>query len=179
MQSERDNIKVCNNSSIITEAIKEAVYPVKLEYDTIIRHLVTENKRLSEKCFTLDSYIRSCRTAYDNLEQYSRRNNVRISGISETQREDTDQLVLQIVSNIGVDIALNTIDRFHRVGRKHPKDIIVKFVSYRDRRSLFANRKKLSTIDDNTLKDVYINDDLTAFRNTLFLSAISHEIRQN
>ena len=54
--------------------------------------------------------------------------------------EDTDDIVLKIASDIGSDLQLHEIDRSHRVGkpgehRTRPRDIIVKFTSYRARQN--------------------------------------------
>ena len=55
----------------------------------------------------------------DALEQYGRRNILRISGIPETDREDNDDFVLRVASDLGVPMSPREIDRSHRVGKVH------------------------------------------------------------
>ncbi|KAL8606910.1 hypothetical protein ACOMHN_048706 [Nucella lapillus] len=86
----------------------------------------------------------------DSLEQYSRRNNVRISGIPEPKggsvQEDTDNIVQKLGEAIGVRVTSEMIDRSHRVGKRtgtSDRQIIVKFTSYRYSRLLMTSRKGL------------------------------------
>ena len=81
----------------------------------------------------------------DEIEQYSRRNCLKFCGIPESNDEDCDQIILNVVNKLMLTdgtrkLTPEDIDRTHRVGRpkrgaittKGPRDIIVKFVSYRD-----------------------------------------------
>ena len=68
---------------------------------------------------------------------------LRIAGIPESLGEDTDEQVLDLAQDIDVDIFLSDIDRSHRVGkpRTHkPRDIKVKFATYRARRKMLKAR---------------------------------------
>ena len=78
----------------------------------------------------------------DDIEQYSRRNCLKFSWIHEEKNENTDKSILNIVNKIVLKdsdtmLDLSRIDRTHRVGPERndgkPRDIIVKFLSYRDR----------------------------------------------
>ena len=53
----------------------------------------------------------------DDLEQYSRRNTVRVRGLAETATEDTDGLVGDLAAR-KLDVKIGTSDgvRSHRVG---------------------------------------------------------------
>lgn len=53
----------------------------------------------------------------DDLEQYSRRNSLRVSGINETKNENTDDLIIKQSDVIGAEITLSEIDRSQK-GRK-------------------------------------------------------------
>ncbi|KAJ4446000.1 hypothetical protein ANN_12686 [Periplaneta americana] len=83
----------------------------------------------------------------DDLKQYQRRQCVRIFGIEEEVGENTDKLVVELATNIGVELKVEDIDRSHRVGRTtsdgRPRPIIVKFCSYRKRSEVFFNKKRL------------------------------------
>ena len=81
----------------------------------------------------------------DYLEQYGRRQCLRMYGIPQEENE-----------------------RAHRVGKKR-EDIIVKFCSFRDRTVVYKARKKCK--DTQNHKDVKIGLDLTAKRYSLFSDA--------
>lgn len=114
-----------------------------------------------------------CRT--DELEQYQRRNNLRVFGISETAKEDTDKLVIALFKEkLGVDIPECRLDRSHRLGKirvpepgqkKRPRPIIVRFTSYRDRRQVFTSKKKWKD------SGFSIQEDLTSDRQELLKRA--------
>ena len=64
-----------------------------------------------------------------------------MSGLKDEENENTDDLILKIASAVGSDIMLSDTDRTHRVGnpkgaRGRPRDIIVKFATYRSRFNL-------------------------------------------
>lgn len=123
----------------------------------------------------------------DDLEQYSRRNCLKFCGIPETKDENCDQIILNAVNKlILVDekkkITLDQIGRSHRVGRpprenqssKGPRDIIVRFVCYRDRARVFANKRNLKTFNqnDNGYR-IFVNEALTKRRTDLLFAGRS------
>lgn len=120
----------------------------------------------------------------DELEQYQRRNNVRIFGVPEVQGEVTDELVLNIFrETIGVDLPLNSIERSHRVGAPRvprevdkaprPRPIIVRFQSHRDRREIFAKKKALKG------SGMVLREDLTPRRAEVLRRAVErHGVRK-
>ena len=87
----------------------------------------------------------------DSLEQYSRRNNVRISGIPESTgaAENTDAVVKKVGEAIGVAVTDEMIDRSRRVGKpgKMGRDILVKFTSYRRKYLIMKARSNLKNKD--------------------------------
>lgn len=128
--------------------------------------LRTENRTLSTKVETLEKQI-------EQAEQYSRRNCLRVSGLKEEASEDTDALVMRLASTVGSEIQISDIDRSHRVGnprqqRDRPRDIIVKFSTYRMRQNFFKHRTALK---DSGYRGVFVNEDLTRQRSTLLYEA--------
>ncbi|PSN37253.1 hypothetical protein C0J52_17952 [Blattella germanica] len=108
----------------------------------------------------------------DDLEQYHRRQCLRIFGVEETREEDTDKLVIDVAAKIGVDLQIRDIDRCHRVGRmlegsSRSRAIIVKFVSYRQRNEVFKNKRKLKGLP------ITIREDLTRHRHKLLQECIT------
>lgn len=70
--------------------------------------LVAENATLSRR-------LQSCETCLNNLEQYSRRECIEISGIPEVKDENTDNIVIKVGSLIGLDLTKNDISVSHRL----------------------------------------------------------------
>lgn len=86
----------------------------------------------------------------DKMEQYPRRNCLKITGVHEEKNENTDTLVLNVINNLVLKentekISVKDISRSHRVGKYDPRrrtrDILVKFISYRDRARVYGNKK--------------------------------------
>lgn len=70
--------------------------------------------------------------AINELEQYSRKNNVVISGMPEHESESPTGLVIELGRILDVDIRLNDIDAAHRFGRTNngrSRPILVRFVT--------------------------------------------------
>ena len=106
----------------------------------------------------------------DALEQYSRRESIRINDIQQANVERpnvTEDKVIQILKKTGVDVKREDITACHRVG-KHKDDgtrpVIVKFISRKTRTAIMRSKK---LIKDQHPK-VFINDDLTSLRSRLF-----------
>ena len=85
--------------------LKDEVINLK---DIIIKNLQVENKRLNTKAKVLENKIIDLEIQNNNVDQYSRRNNVEISGIpqsiSDTQLEEN---VVHILKAIDVNITSN------------------------------------------------------------------------
>lgn len=138
-----------------------------------IASLEARNATLEGQNTALMSRVAVLEKAADQAEQYSRRNNIRISGCPETANEDTDNIVLKMASDIGCDLQLHEIDRSHRVGkpgenRTRPREIIVKFTSYRARQKLYKMRVALK---DHGYQGTFLNEDLTQYRSKLLYEA--------
>ena len=118
-------------------------------------------EQLEKEIEKKENRILKLETAANDLQQYSRRSSLRIFGVPEKEKEDTDQIVCDLVSSkLDIPITRNDIDRSHRTGKhlrdsKHHRSIIVKFCSYRKRSEIIRARKKLK----NT--GITIQEDLT------------------
>lgn len=152
---------------------------ISASLNTRISTVEAENVRLQEqvkdlnaKISKLEQFNNTYERKLDTAEQYSRRNCLRISGVSETPDENTDDIVLKIARECDVDLSLADISRSHRVkprakqptstGNIRPRDIIVKFISYRLRSALY--KKKMQLKGNDLFRGVYINEDLTQVR---------------
>ena len=77
---------------------------------------------MSTKLERKDEEISYLRKACNDLEQYSRRNCVRIFGIPEQSTENTTETVCNLVKDkLGINLQKSQIDRSHRVGNPESK----------------------------------------------------------
>ena len=185
----KDLIKVSLVEGIKTEMQKlqaklEEVEGKFLELETqiksktdIISTLQTQRKRDSQDMSKLKRDV-------NDAEQYSRRNCVRVYGISENSKEDTDQVMIDLASDkLDIKLERHEIDRSHGVGtprssaagaekQPSPRPIIVKFTTYRTRDLVLKRRRKL------TGTRIEIEEDLTTINRTL-LNKTKENVKNN
>lgn len=131
-----------------------------------------ENKisRMFEECIIL-------RNKMDSLEQYTRRNSIRLFGVPEQENEDTLKLVKEILTEkMELPETCCLIDRCHRLKSKNasknnatnarPNAIIIKFMSYNAKMSVNQRKKALKGTG------WVITDDLTSNRHALYRSVL-------
>ncbi|KAF2886645.1 hypothetical protein ILUMI_19529 [Ignelater luminosus] len=103
------------------------------ELEEFIQAVIQENIILKERI--------------DHLEQYSRRNNIRIFGMAEKQKENLEDSVIDIFEKkLNVYVPKEAIERIHRTGRDSEgktRPVIIKFLSYKTRQQVLNNKKKL------------------------------------
>ncbi|ELU18073.1 hypothetical protein CAPTEDRAFT_195866 [Capitella teleta] len=99
-------------SDIVGESFRQELISLKAELkqkDSVIKHL--------------DRRIESLESQNDALEQYTRRNSIRVTGLPEVEHEDILDRTLKIVNEdleVNPPISIMDIDRVHRVGRRNP-----------------------------------------------------------
>lgn len=157
-------------TSEIDKLVKEKVDIATSDLKNTVVSLKDENDKLKQSISELETKLL---TKVDDLEQYSRRSCIRISGIEEVTDENTDEIVLQLANRLDVELNPRDIDRSHRVGAPksvetdrqptRPREIIVKFKSYQARLALLKGRKALR----RNKEGIYINEDLTQTRKSL------------
>ena len=109
----------------------------------------------------------------NQLEQYSRRNNLRIEGLTDSDRETAEETVKNIISKVNehmpeVKISPEQIDIAHRIGpfkEGKSRSVIVKLQSRMTKQKIMKNKRKLKGTG------IFINEDLTR-RNQLVLASV-------
>ena len=170
-----------NSNENLLKKIKELVEQESLK---IVDKFSQQISQLKDEIAAKDIIIAKLEQRLDNQEQHGRQNNIRISGIPETENEITDNLVLEVTKSIGADIDINDICRDHRLGPKkagETRNIIVRFATYRAKRQVNNNKKHLKgkKLEEvfpsmnwaSNEGSVYVNDDLTKRRAMLFYEA--------
>lgn len=158
-----------NLATIVASSVHKAMAALQAD----VTKLKKDNLELTQKNVSLTVRVTNLEHQVDDMEQYSRRNCMRISGVGgEHFDENTDQIVMQMATDLGANLSVTDIDRSHRIGKPkpgRPRQIIVKFTSYWARNEVFGKRKALK--DTPGFKDIYFNEDLTAKRNQLLFEA--------
>jgi hypothetical protein len=96
-------------------------------------------------------------TRLDDLEQYSRKTCLKFAGIPEREDEDTDEVVLNTIDKLVLLQEFEKLDKYsisvsHRLGKpRHdkPRDIIVRFVRYRDKATVYRLKSNLKGFNEN------------------------------
>lgn len=161
-----DKISIIENC---VSCIKEAVTSLQSDVGELLLSVDVLNQK--PKQHTLN--ITKTKWNVDSLEQYTRRNNLRLFGIPENTEENTDTVVVSVLnSRLKMTLRLVDIERTHRVGKvqkgetKRPRAIIIKFCSYRIRHKVFQAKKLLKGTG------IVLKEDLTTLRATLLSKAV-------
>nr|XP_006823167.1 PREDICTED: uncharacterized protein LOC102803782 [Saccoglossus kowalevskii] len=140
------------------------------------------NQLLVEENRVLKYRVSDLECNHNELDQYIRRENLVISGVPQTESENTDAIALKIAQIADKNITMSDIDVSHRIGKRKPSvgqrynppsQIIVRFTSRRARDAVYKARKNLSTVKTSSLgyevtNDIYINENLTPIGKALF-----------
>lgn len=139
----------------ISDSIAESVK------DSVKHDLQNMTDRLDE----LQNKYNDIEDILDEQEQYSRRNCLVVHGVSENDRENTNEVIMGIIkNNLNIDVRPGDLDRSHRLGAKgrgeRPRGIIVKFTNYSIRDLVYKAKRRLK----GTTPKMYILESLTAKR---------------
>ena len=163
--------KQMDDSSVFKEAILEAF---NVAVQDKVKPLNEEIASLQSEVTKLKSkFIEASAKANDN-EQYSRRNNIRIFRLAETEGEDCYDEVLKLCQNdLEINGTRDELDHAHRIGKPKksrdgqtsppPRTMIVKLAGYSTKMKFFRARRKLGP------KKMFINEDLTKENHKLLL----------
>ena len=165
-ENDRKRLYEINNT---VKLLVEEVKSLKNEIERTNRkakRLEIENERL-KKSVNLSLF------KIDALEQYGRRENLRIHGIPESKnnQDDGEEIVLKIAKSLNVDLQPCEIQRAHRLGKKttnnisKPRPIIVRFISHKKRNKILFAKSNLKKTQE--FSQVFITEDLTPLRSKL------------
>lgn len=131
-----------NLSILISDAVNTQIKSIFEEQKVVI-------KSLEQKYENLTSEYAKLKSRAEKAELYSRRNNLRIFGIPEKQRENTNNLVWEIIHNNMklTNIRMEDIEKIHRIGVSKsagkPRAILVSFVNHSIREAVYKHKSKL------------------------------------
>ncbi|CAG2218026.1 unnamed protein product [Mytilus edulis] len=146
---------------------------LKIKYDDLdkkvesFQDIITVHES-SEVSNNLKAEIKYLKNKCDDLEQHSRKYMLRFTGVPFSYGENTDNKILQIASQMHVQMSQSDIVISHRTGKQHsdrPRPIIIRLSSHRVKESLLRlskfNRK------NPQLANISINQELTMLRSKL------------
>lgn len=167
------NASVCDAvqnllAPVIAKAVEEAIVSIRAERNAEIVELKQE--------------LKDTKRQLNEIEQYSRRNCINISGIPEKKGEDTDKMVLEVCRIAGAKVEECDIDLSHRIGKPtegKTRRIIVRFAKVSKRNDMYAARRKLrearatpgGVITEPALKNIFISENLTRENEYLMFKA--------
>ena len=160
----------------VVEHLKEAARSVKEEIaDLVVSKLSVVIDKLQQSLAEKDTIIAKleqrvsdAEKKLDDIEQYSRRTSVRITGIREQSHDNPNEEVKKLFQHLGVSPHVN---RVHRVGPIRndgtSRPILCQFTNYPDRALILSKRSILK----NDFPNVYVNEDLTRARSKILYQA--------
>ena len=109
----------------------------------------------------------------DDLEQYGRRENIRIHNVAESTsaKDDDEDVLFKVADALKIELAKYDIQRVHRIGVKKtsrnakPRPVIVRFVSYQKRNAFLFEKSKLRK--SMHFSNAFITKDLTPLRSKM------------
>ena len=172
----RDVFVACMKDEEMISALRDIFTPI------IDRAVSAAVKDKDEMIGRLEREIAEQRRTINDLEQYSRKNCINISGLPESTGENVISKVAELGAVVGVDICESDIDTAHRLGnpdKSKTRTVIVKFVRFDKREQLYAARKQIrtaripsgSSLTAPVLRGVYVTDSLTRANQAVMYAA--------
>lgn len=171
----KDTSFIKSVSSLIVEIVLENEDFKQTLFNALSIECETKLKETKQQNAEMKKTLNTTYYQLDKLDQYVRRENLRIYGYPENEDSNTDdgeKIIQKIAAELKVKLNVNTdIQRAHRLGkknpqRKSPRPVIVRFTSYKKRSEIIRKKKLLQKSE--SLKDCFMVEDLTTLRFKIF-----------
>ena len=154
-------------ASTIDSAVNKAIEKFKTDImqpmlkhkDDEITELKNKLEQKNQKISDLETKVVKLEKSHNDLEQYGRRQSIRLNNVQLPDIADCEQVVLNVLNKampIHGKINADEIERCHPIGkpnRKGNRQVIVKFLSYKTKARVYDARFNL--------RNVYMTEDLT------------------
>ena len=154
-------------ASTIDTAVNKAIEKFKIDVmqpmlkhkDDEIKTLKSEIEEKNKRIGDLESKVVNLEKSHNDLEQYGRRQSIRLNNVPLPDVADCEQVVLNVLNKampVHEKINADEIERCHPIGkpnRKGNRQVIVKFLSYKTKARVYGARFNL--------KNIYMSEDLT------------------
>ena len=144
---------------------------------------------MKAKVLQSENEIKLLQQSFNDMDQYLRRDCVKIRGLPIDSQQNSNNLVLKIAEKIGIDIKESDISVSHILRRRNFVDqsrlrqnsteaIIVKFVRRDIKDKFYRARKNLKNLtaanfDFESSNKIFINENLTRKNKELFNSGLN------
>ena len=165
--------------------VANVIEKVTLDIKHIIENAVTEDlvavraevDYLKTKIDTLENSLIAASIRSDDIDQYSRRDNLKIAGLIVEKNVSYADAIIEFGSQLGVHIVHTDISIAHKLPTKSKlSSRLVRFNRRSVRNDLYLARKK---IKDTLNYKLYINEDLTHRRSNLLHSLKRDELTKS
>ena len=134
--------------------------------DIIIKKLQDDNERFRTRCSKLENKLVSLETSTNAFEEYGRRNNLVLSGITDTIADDEmENTVISVFDDIDVEVESSNIEDCHPIGKPdkaNSRKTIISFVNREYCKKALLNRKNLDKcVRFNPNTKIFVNENLT------------------
>jgi hypothetical protein len=125
------------------------------EFDAFKKELLSfkeENKEMKKEIELLKCENDKLKNELSNLQSYSRRDNVVVTGVAETKNESVNEVFNSISKAIGSSLSSRDISVAHRLPSRKKgtsKPIVIKFLRRQDKVSWLGGFRSLSSEDDS------------------------------
>ena len=139
--------------------------------DSEINRLNDQIERISQELRQLPSQPKTVPSSPEKI------NNLVIAGVDEEEGEDVNKKVVELANKLKCELTyfhasrLGQNSRTNENKKRGPRPILVRFATVWERRKLFACREKLKNTEDQSLKQIFINDDLDKEQSTIYYMA--------
>ena len=148
-----------NKISKEVEDIKDSLEFTQNHVEESIK-IIKEKIQKTELCLKNDENIEDLKRKMVDMEDRSRRQNLRVDGLIEEEHEDWNQCQMKVKEIFRQNLNLENvdIDRAHRTGKKtenRSRTIILKLKNYEDKSEILKRGKMLKGTG------IYINEDFS------------------
>ena len=150
----------------VTQDLMKSIDALK---NTIIDNLVEANKVLQQKVQVLGDRVTKLESDLQATQQYSRQNNILISGIpAEVEHEQLQEIVINIMETCNSSVSLTSRDfeACHRLSKKG-NAVVARLVNRTDVENTLKNRSAMKNLNKQDLglpestQGIYLNEHLT------------------
>lgn len=188
MQSIQADIKSLHNKyDLVLDSVKFCSEKITTFEATLskLNEKVNKIEKISNENSALKHEVNNLQTRVEQLEQYTRINNLEIQGVPEKPNENIYHILEKIGDGINCPITPNDVDIAHRVAhmspKPQPKAIIVRFLSRKKRDEVLGAAKLKYKLTSNNgsiglkIEDIsnklFINEHLTSQNKLLLKNA--------
>lgn len=181
MEKMSDQLKCVNDKLLKTVNEIEELKNTNSDIEENMKRMQEENVRIKQKneeleelMFEREKRMKANEVTLNNLEQYTRKNSIRIYGIEDKNKDETMEqsrsLVIKLFNDkLSIKLTNKDIDIAHRLGqfsKEGNRPIICKFVSRSTKFDVISARRQLKG------SAIVIREDLTT-RNAKLLESVS------